>query len=330
MSTELDNMDIEAISSEIGSELFGGDVDSPPDLGSNENVGEQTQSASEASPPIQKGTSEASQGEAKPGEAGSAVGSAVSSMPGTWKKEMEADWKALPQSVRDYVKTRESQAMQGIQQYSQGYKSWDAVTRPFAEIFSAHPDVQPIGLLQNLMQSHIKLLTLPDAEKQVFANEIFKAYGINQAPQSLDQATAQQMQRLEALERAEAHRAQQSRIEAQNRFTADVAKARAEIDAFSSDPKNPHFLEVANDIHRLISSGVCTDVKSAYEMAVWNNPSVRQKLLAEQQETARLNALSKPKVRNINGSSTAAIRPGKPMSIDDTIDSVIAKYTNTH
>ena len=317
MPDEYDDIDVKSIAAEIGADLFGGEVKSPSELepAPPEEGTALEASPSEASPPNSESPSEAS-------PAGSEV---LDPLPKSWKKEMEADWKALPESVRKYVYKRESDVLSGIQQYHSGHQSFNAITEPFKEIFSQHPDVQPVQLFQNLMHSHVKLLTLPPAEKAEFGRQLLAAYGITQGEETPSAPLPPGYSQMQA-ELAETRRIIRENQAAAH--AAEVKRYEAEISSFAK--ANPLFSEVENDILRLISTGAAVDIKSAYETAVWANPATRTKLLAEQQ-AAELQKTPKPKaqVTNIESSGSARVQR-KPTTIDATVDSVIAKHYATH
>lgn len=314
---EYKDFDVNAAVENISADLFGGAEkggvpapvsDLPP---AEEALPEDT--AGESAPPIL--------------EAETPAPEPSDPLPKSWKKEMEAEWKTLPASVRKYVAKREEDVYNGIKQYHDGHKSYEALTTPFREIFSQHPDVQPVQLFQNLMHSHVKLLTLPAEEKAAFGRQLLEAYGIPlegspQAPaaQSLPPGYAQMQAEL----------AETRRILRENQAAAHAAEVKryeAEISEFAK--ANPLFSEVGDDITRLIATGAAVDLKTAYETAVWANPVTRQKLLAEQQAAAEQ---KKPKPKpptNIDSSGSARVNR-KPTSIDATVDSVIAKHFSTH
>ena len=314
---EYKDFDVNAAAAEIGSDLFG----------AGEGEGVSNPPAGEESTPPAEGT--ALETAPAPGEESPAPPSPepeVEPLPKTWKKEMEAEWKTLPASVRAHVIKRENDVYAGFQQYASGHKSYSAIVEPFKEIFSQHPDVQPVQLFQNLMHSHVKLLTLPPEEKAAFGRQLLEAYGISpegaqQAAQALPPGYATMQQEL-----AETRRILRQNQEAA--YQAEVKRYEAEIKAFAE--QNPLFPEVQNDILHLISTGAAQDVKTAYETAVWANPSTRAKLLAQQQEAAEG---AKPRVKkpmtNIESSGAVKVN-SKPASIDATVDSVIAKHFSTH
>lgn len=321
--TEYTNLDVAALAESVGNDLFG----TPEADGSEVVSGLPSDPITESSNlPTDKVTAEGENSGAgvPPIVASPNPELVVDPLPKSWKKEMEADWKSLPDSVRKYVNQRETQVMQGIQQYHQGHQAYSAIIEPFKEIFAANPDKNPVSLMQNLMHSHVKLLTLPQEEKAQFVQALLSSYGIDFNAQGSAVNPDYAKLRAELDETRRYIRDNQQRA-----HQAEVARYDLEVKEFQA--KNPLFSEVQNDILRLISTGAVQDLKTAYETAVWANPATRTKLLAQQAEEAEAARIKnqKPKPVNIDANGSARVRV-KPKSIDDTIDSVVAKYANQH
>lgn len=318
MPDEFENFDVASAAASIGNDLFGG---------AGGEGSQDSEADSDLTPPV-AGTAPETSASAPDSAPPDSTPEPIDPLPKSWKKDMEADWKALPKTVRDYVYKREDDVLNGIKQYHSGHQSYNSLVEPFKEVFSQHPDVQPVQLFQNLMHSHVKLLTLPPEQKQQFGRELLQAYGItlngSEAPSSSLPPEFSRMQQ----ELAETRRI--IRENQENAYKAEVARYEKEVQDFSKDPKNPHFSEVQNDILRLISTGAAVDLKSAYETAIWANPAVREKLLLakQQEEAARL----KPKIKptNIESSGSARINGSKPLSIEQTIDATAQKLFAKH
>lgn len=257
-----------------------------------------------------------------------------SNLPKAWKKEMEAHWKTLPPDVRKYVYSREADVSRGIQQYHQGYTRWDAVTKPYQQLFSQDPNFDPVPVLQGLMQTHVVLSNpnVPIAQKRAFLLEAAKSYQIDMAEQAGQPAASipdisnhPDFLRMQKQLNGVTSVVQTSQ---QQQYAALVAQQTQAVDKFSTE--NPYFNEVAGDIHRLIRTGAAADLPTAYNMAVWSNTEIRAKLLADQQAAGgKARRVAQPV--NIESSGTANVRNGKKSnSIDDTIATVLAKYTTQH
>jgi hypothetical protein len=110
----------------------------------------------------------------------------------------------------------------------------------------------------------------------------------------------------------------------------------AETDA-SGNPAHPHFETVRSVMGSLISSGNATDLKSAYEAAVYANPELRQEELkrvaaSQSQAKVKTEAVQKAKKAQrskVRGSATPAAQalPANA-SIRDTINASIRQLEN--
>jgi hypothetical protein len=110
----------------------------------------------------------------------------------------------------------------------------------------------------------------------------------------------------------------------------------AETDA-SGNPAHPHFETVRSVMGSLISSGNATDLKSAYEAAVYANPELRQAELervAARQSQAKVKTEAVQKAKKaqrskVRGSATPAAQalPANA-SIRDTINASIRQLEN--
>jgi len=246
-------------------------------------------------------------------------------LPKSWKKDMAPHWEKLPAEVHDYVYAREADVMRGIQQYQQGYQSWDTLIKPFAPLLQEHPDVNPIQLMQGLMNTHLQLLdpATPAAKKSELARNILESYGLTLDGSQPNQEVAELRSQLRSLQQNFQSREQQVK-------DAELNKLVAEIDAFAKDPKNEYFNEVGDDIQRFIQTGAALDIRSAYDLAIWANPGVRAKMLAKQQVTPPPTPPRKTNGQFVNLEATETSTKPRKGSIDSTIDSIVAKHYSAH
>lgn len=249
------------------------------------------------------------------------------SLPKSWKKEMEAHWLKLDPAVHDYVYEREANVDRGIQMYSEGHKKWDALTTPFKDLMAQNPNSDPIPLLQNLLSNHITLLRGTPEQKVEIAKNLIASYGLDltsltgtQPPQA-DPRLEAALRKIDQLE---------TNFSATQRasYEAGVAEQVKAVEAFEKE--NEFFSEVADDIHRFIQTGAAPDLKSAYELACYANPAVRAKILAKQQAAPSPAPQQKQAIPNIDGSGQARVRTPTPKTIEDTVDSIVAKHYPTH
>lgn len=247
-------------------------------------------------------------------------------MPKAWKAEKKAVWDRLmaDKEAREYIHAREEDVVKGITQYSTGHKSWQELTSPFQNVLQQHPNVNPVQLMQNLMKNHLGILQATPEQKKVIALNLLKSYGIDLGnpagaapggaqPPALPPELQQTIQTVGQL------RDELGRFKAieEKRSLDETVRV---IEAFAKDPKNKYFDEVSDDIQHLIQTGAAATLEKAYEMACWTNPVVRAKVIADTSATP-----TPPKTPlNIEG-STGGTPSKKPAKFEDTIDAVMEK-----
>ena len=261
-------------------------------------------------------------------------------LPKSWKKEMEAEWKAASPALRKYAHEREAQVTEGISRYRQGADQWSRVTSPFAEVVKAYPDVNISEILATLASNHIQMIQATPEQRRVHAMALARGYGVDLTPAQAaaaadagaavaagntpDDFSPGQMQRLQSAfgPAFEAVRKTSAYVEQQI-----ATSASAEVDKFFSDPKNEFVNEVADDILALIKTGKAEGLPEAYELAVMRNPAVKGRYPASLAAKNAPPAASRPKLPNVKSTPTVP-RSVKPATIDDTIAGVIAKHFN--
>lgn len=205
--------------------------------------------------------------------------------PTTWKKEYLALWdkayegqpltKEEGRKLTAYLDQRESEYKKGVSTYKQEAeraKAYEEAITPFVPDLQAR-NINPVTYIQALAKADQMLTYANPQQKEEYFKQIAQSYGIqfNQGgqvqqldpyAQQLTQALQQNQQRLDAL---------QSRLDAE-----ETAKLTAEIDRFANDTKNyPHFEALRDTMSQLLGRQQAQDLKSAYEMALWQVPEVR-------------------------------------------------------
>jgi hypothetical protein len=305
----MEEIDAAALSAQVSNEIFGEGGTPPSDP------------LVEPSPPAGNGESSLVVNPVEPSPLTSST--TGKPLPKAWKKEMEAHWAKLSPEVHEYVYTREGDVSRGIQGYKTGHDAWNSVIGPHQEVLQQYPDVNPVSLLQNLMQSHLTLVQGNAEQKRTIAKQLLEAYGIDLTdPQpgqpgipDLSQYLAPIQKELQSLK--------------QDRAQERQAEAMKVVEAFFKDPANEFANDVQSEILHLVRTGAAADLKSAYEQAVWLNPEVRAKMIAKQaapvtplKSASKLNKVLQDTPQN------PAPRKG---TIDDTIQSIVSKhYSSNH
>ena len=258
-------------------------------------------------------------------------------MPKSWKKENQPIWEKMPAEAQTYWQEREGQFFKGIQQYKAGHDLWGMLVQPYSQMLQANPSVNVVELMQGLMNVHLELMDQngDPARKAQIAQVLLSQYGINLSGQSQPQNDAALL-RLQNLERENLEMKQFIKDFRTNEYNSGVNKNLETVNTFFADPKNKYVNDVGNDILHLIKTGAAKDLPTAYEMACWANPVVRAKLIAEQNTPQNANTRNTPQrdknsgqFVNVDASDGKPFK-AKPGTMDDTINTVIAKHFTKH
>ena len=263
---------------------------------------------------------------------------ATDAPPKTWRKEASAHWAALPSEIKAEVLKRESDIFAGLETYKAdaGFgKSIKAVVAPYEQILRAN-NMDPAQTIGGLMNAHYTLATgTPEARVQLF-QKLAKDYGIDlgqlsgqpagEAPY-IDPAVAALQKELQTVQ-------SQLSATAQQQHQQRRAEVSRQVDVFAADPKNVHWNDVADDITRLISTGVAGTLQEAYDKAVWLNPVTRAKEVTRTaaEATSKAQAEAKAKADKAKAAMAANVhtkaRNGSaatPLgSLDDTLEASLA------
>ena len=226
--------------------------------------------------------------------------------PKSWAKDYHEDWGKVPPKVQEYIELREKQMLDGIEQYKEFHglgKSIKEVVSPYMPMLQAS-GVDPAKAVAVLLNANYRLTQGPaESRKQAFI-ELGTSLGIippgavqGQAPEP--PAVREMRERLMRLEG--------SLTESQQiRYEEARTRVSTEVEAFSKNA--PYFEEVADDIVAFINAGC--DLKTAYDKAVYANPTTRAKEIArlENEAAAKLKAKARGEVDAARRGTAANIR----------------------
>lgn len=256
-------------------------------------------------------------------------------LPKAWKKEMEAEWKGLPETTRKYVHDRESQVTRGMGQYRSAAENWNKVAAPFESLRDQFPDANLTEILSTLANNHLQMVRATPEERRQHALALARGYGVDfaEAKAAVDAGTAPSPPGQDGFTPAQVRALQEllgPLVETTKQTSAFVNKqteqaTQNEVDKFFSDPKNEFAEEVAADILDLLKSGRVRDLGEAYQLAVLQNPGVKVKYLQKLMAEAAPKPTSASKLPNLKPAATPP-SPAKPRTMDDTFAAVLEKH----
>lgn len=207
----------------------------------------------------------------------------IEAAPKTWKPEEAAAWAQIPDAAKAAIVRREEDIFKGIEQYrgqAQLGQSFSAVLRPYEATIRSE-NIDPMGLVSNLLQTQYNLATGSAADKTAILQSLAKSYGVDlSAEQSNVYEDPQVSELKQQIARLESGQTQLQQQRAQETYS----KAQQEVETFANDPANVHFNAVSDEMTRLLQMDRNLPLAKAYEMAVWSNPVIRD------QEIARINS----------------------------------------
>lgn len=248
---------------------------------------------------------------------------------GLRKDEAEAIAKD-PVALQAFMR-RSEEMHRGIEQYrtkAQFGEQMERAIAPFAPVLQ-QMGVSPEFAVQRLLTAENHLRNGSPQQKVAMLAQLARDYGVdisNFTEQAASLPTVDpQVQTLQSqLQQMQAWIQQQNQAaEWQQRETLN-----SEISRFKSDPAHVYFEEVRDDMAGLLQAGLAPDLKTAYEKAIYANPAIRARVLAEQQAAAEATRKAEADRKAQQARSAAAVnlpRKGKapaakPIgSMDDTI-----------
>ena len=201
--------------------------------------------------------------------------------PSSWKKDAAAEFDKLPAHVQDEILRRETdfhKGIEGFKTHADLGKSMERAIQPYMQNLQ-QAGVSPDQAVSRLFKADAMLRNPdPNQRAQYFA-QLAQEYGVDlghaQAVPQKDPYTLQLEQRLAQIQFEQEKQAQQAQQTTQETLNS-------ELQAFAKDAV--HFEAVREDMAALLQAGRATDLKDAYDKAVYANPQTRQAMLEQQRQ----------------------------------------------
>ncbi len=267
--------------------------------------------------------------------------------PNHWPKDFAGKFEALEPAAQHMFMERYkdlegdyTKKTQAVAQYRKRQEAFDEIMQPHKADFE-RAGMDEVAAVRQLLAAHDYLRKDPQNAIAWLANQYGVDVGaVGNDPAHEDEyvdpevkALKQQVAQLTGFIQNQQTQ-QQSQVEASTQSLID--QFAAETDA-NGNPKHPHFERVRGVMGTLISSQNAKDLNSAYEMAVYADPELRQEQVkamaaAQSQDNVKTEAVKKAKKAarsKVRGSATPAA-PALPAnaSIRDTIQASIRQLEN--
>ena len=267
--------------------------------------------------------------------------------PNHWPKDFAAKFEALEPPAQHLFMQRYkdlegdyTKKTQAIAKYKKRQDAFDEIMAPFKSQFE-RAGMDDVGAVRQLLAAHDYLRKDPANAINWLASQYGVDIGaIGNDPALEDEFADPQVKQLQQQVAQLTGFIQNQQTQQQSYEQAStqsfIDQFAAETDA-SGNPAHPHFETVRSVMGSLISSGNATDLKSAYEAAVYANPELRQeelKRVAAPQSQAKVKTEAVQKAKKaqrskVRGSATPAAQalPANA-SIRDTINASIRQLEN--
>jgi hypothetical protein len=237
--------------------------------------------------------------------------------PTSWSAEAKADFAKLPKYVQDAVAKREAEVHKGFTQLDEDRnlgKQMKDVISPYMPIIQAEGG-HPVAAVKDLLNSAYVLRQGSAEQKESLVIHLCKKYGISldrviaPSPGSQVPPLHQPQPGLTREEVSQIAREEQNTI-----------RLQSQVDTFANDPANKFYQQVRAHMGSLLTNGLATSLKDAYEQACRAHPQVSSSLeadriaKAEEQRQAALRQktnAAKHAGGSVSGGPGASPTPGK-------------------
>ena len=209
---------------------------------------------------------------------------AVVAPPPGWSIAAKAEFDRLPPAVREAVAKREQEVNQGFAKL-QEYKGLD----PYVDMAKRSGTT-----ITQALEGYTRAEQVLSTDFVSGVRDLCRYYNFSpaqlvealggQVQQGYQQPAAQDpyapvVQKLSALEQKWAQYEQQQAMQEEQAVSSQLHE-------FASDPANRFFENVRADMGRLITAGMASDLKDAYDKACWAHPEIRELRIKEAQQPA--------------------------------------------
>lgn len=196
--------------------------------------------------------------------------------------------------------------------------------QPYLQQFG--PDATPDKVFNHLLQAEYDLRHGTPEQKTALFRKWAQDYQIDlgqPAQPAVDEYADPQVTAVrQELAEMKAWRASREQAETQHRQQQEQQQLQAlqsTITSFEAEkteagaPAHPHFDAVRDTMAALIGSKQATDLKTAYDMAVWARPDLRQQLLTAQQDAAAKKSAEEAKAKALKATTAGSSVSGSPV-----------------
>ena len=245
--------------------------------------------------------------------------------PKAYKKEFQDSFKTLSPEWRQYLIEREKQSERGFSDMGNKLNDlkWvDNLYNTRAERLKANGYSKAQDYIEQLAQIEDALSADPQSTLQALA----EAYGVKFNDNTALSSLQRQVNDVQQLVAAQRQYIQQQQQETGNRLVNEFVNAKDE----AGNPKHPYFNDVREVMTDLIRKGAANDLDTAYNMAIWTNGDIREKLIQAEKAkelAAKVDKAKKAKDAGFNPTSKT-VPPAKEETLRDSLERIYEELNN--
>jgi hypothetical protein len=266
--------------------------------------------------------------------------------PQHWPKDFKESFEKLPVEAQHLLYDRHKELegdytkkTQGIAKYRKRQEALDEIMKPYLADFQ-RAGMDEIGAVRQLFAAHDYLRKDPKQAIQWLA----KNYGVDMSEVGMDTAEDEYADpQVKALQQQVAqlqgflNQQQQTQMQSVQQDTQSMIDKFASAKDADGNLKYPHFEEVRDRMGVLIQGNQAQDLESAYEMAIYADPKLRQSLMDNYAATKTQKEVKTEAVKKAKKAQRSTVR-GNPtpaekalptgLSVRDTILKSIQQLEN--
>lgn len=245
--------------------------------------------------------------------------------PKAYKKEFQDSFKTLSPEWRQYLIEREKQSERGFSDMGNKLNDlkWvDNLYNARAERLKANGYSKAQDYIEQLAQIEDALSADPQSTLQALA----EAYGVKFNDNTALSSLQRQVNDVQQLVAAQRQYIQQQQQETGNRLVNEFVNAKDE----AGNPKHPYFNDVREVMTDLIRKGAANDLDTAYNMAIWTNGDIREKLIQAEKAkelATKVDKAQKAKDAGFNPTSKTAT-PAKEETLRESLERFYEELNN--
>ena len=245
--------------------------------------------------------------------------------PKAYKKEFQDSFKTLSPEWRQYLIEREKQSERGFSDMGNKLNDlkWvDNLYNTRAERLKANGYSKAQDYIEQLAQIEDALSADPQSTLQALA----EAYGVKFNDNTALSSLQRQVNDVQQLVAAQRQYIQQQQQETGNRLVNEFVNAKDE----AGNPKHPYFNDVREVMTDLIRKGAANDLDTAYNMAIWTNGDIREKLIQAEKAkelATKVDKAQKAKDAGFNPTSKT-VPPAKEETLRESMERIYEELNN--